>query len=317
MQWNDLVGFHRTAPSRSHVLATMVEKSGSSYRQPGARMIVRDDGERCGGVSAGCLEDDIARAARAVFDEKAPRLLMIDTRPHYGCPGQIKVLLELLTPERAAALFSKAGNSIEARRAFAVVTDYRNLGDSIACTRIDEHPDSRLTTRSGVLVEHVGLLPRVVIVGEGADAVSVAKAAALAGWDLHVLSPESVQFARGSIARKFSPDERTAVILLTHNLGLDVACLADVLPLPYSYVGVIGSLRRRNELVQGLEETENPAVLASIDRLFCPAGLDLGARESGEIALSILAEIQSQWTGRDAGSLRERAGPIHHSEQPA
>ena len=314
MQWNDLTVFHRGAKSRGHVLVTMVEKRGSSYRQPGARMLVRDDGTTGGSVSAGCLEEEIARATQPVHHDGTPRLLMIDTRPHYGCPGQITLLMEALHPDTGDALFAIVGEKILARQPFTITTEYCDLTNRGPLTRVmaDDEPAAR--TRPGVLVQRIGRRPRLVVVGAGDDATAVAKAAMLARWDVHNVAPEEVQFARAQLAAKFPPDDRTAIVLLTHNLGLDVACLSEVLPLPYSYIGVIGSVRRRNEIVQGLETTGNVEVLASIDGLYCPAGLDLGASDAGEIALSILAEIQCVWSGRGAGQLRERGEPIHQNE---
>ncbi|HUG10105.1 MAG TPA: XdhC family protein [Opitutaceae bacterium] len=315
MQWSDLTSFHRSAKSRAQVLVTMVGKRGSSYRQPGARMLVRDDGAVCGSVSAGCLEDEIARATKPVLLDGTSRILTIDTRPHYGCPGQITLLMEVLHPHAGDALFATVEEKLLARKPFAVSTEYGDLTSGRPHTQVlgDDLPEAR--SRPGVLVQHVGRRPRIVVVGAGDDASAVAKAALLARWDVHTVATEEVQFSHSQLAARFPPDDRTAVVLLTHNLGLDVACLCEVLPLPYSYVGVIGSVRRRSEIIQGLESSGNIEVLASIDNLFCPAGLDLGASDAGEIALSILAEIQCVWSGRGAGPLRERGEPIHQGER--
>jgi xanthine dehydrogenase accessory factor len=315
MQWSDLTSFHRSAKSHAHVLVTMVEKRGSSYRQPGARMLVRDDGAVCGSVSAGCLENEIARATKPVQQDGLPRILTIDTRPHYGCPGQITMLMEALHPHAGDALFATVEKKLLARQPFAVSTEYGDLTSAGPRTRVlgDDAPEAH--SCPGVHVQHVGRRPRIVVVGAGDDASAVATAAALARWDVHTVTTEEVQFSYGNLAEKFSPDDRTAIVLLSHNLGLDVACLSEVLPLPYSYIGVIGSVRRRNEIIQGLESSGNIEVLSSIDNLFCPAGLDLGASDAGEIALSILAEIQCVWSGRGAGPLRERGEPIHQGEQ--
>jgi xanthine/CO dehydrogenase XdhC/CoxF family maturation factor len=315
MQWSELTAYHRQSKSHGSVLVTMVGKRGSSYRQPGARMLVRDDGEICGSVSAGCLEDEIARATRPVFEDGTPRLLTIDTRPHYGCPGQITLLMEALPTDAAEKLFAEVEKEILARRTFSVVTEFGDLTKRTALTRVVHDGADEVQSRADSLVQHVGRKPRVVVVGAGDDATAVAKTAMLAKWDVHNVAPEEVQFARAELSKRFRPDDRTAIVLLTHNLGLDVACLSEVLPLPYSYVGVIGSVRRRSEIIQGLETTGDEAVLASLENLHCPAGLDLGANDAGEIALSILAEIQCVWSGREAGSLRDRGEPIHQSER--
>lgn len=315
MQWNELAVFQLGAPTRAHVLVSMVGKRGSSYRQPGARMLVREDGAFSGGVSAGCLEDEIARAAAPVLKSGVPRLLSIDTRPHYGCPGEITILLEPLSPEYCDDFFSLVRECIAARSPFTVATRFTGLQGVLPLTRITGAEEEPVQSEGGILLEHVGRRPRIIAVGDGDDATAVSKVAALAGWQTHVVAPESVRLNAGKLTRDFSPDDRTAVVLLTHNLGLDVSCLNAVLPLPYSYVGVIGSQRRRTELVEGLESSGGMESLACLDRLHCPAGLDIGSADASEIAISILAEIQCLWSGRDAAPLRERTAPIHQSER--
>jgi len=52
---------------------------------------------------------------------------------------------------------------------------------------------------------------------------------------------------------------------------------------------------------------------ADLSRLYAPAGLDIGANSSAEIALSIVAEMRAVLEGRRGGLLRERRGSIHGS----
>lgn len=315
MQWSELAAFYQAESTRRVALVTLVEKHGSSYRQPGARMLVRADGTHGGSVSAGCLEAEIARAAAPVLQDGQPRLLTIDTRPHYGCPGQITLLLEALDPAAGSDFFQLITTLLQARRVFTVATDYADLLRPGPLTRILSSTET-LPAAPRRLLERVGRQPRLVVIGDGDDATALAKAALLARWEVHVIVPTDIQFAPEQVAIRHAPDDRTAVVLMTHNLGHDVACLHALLPHAYSYLGVIGSTRRRRELVNGLESAGAEAALAALDRLRCPAGLDLGANEAGEIAISILAEIQCGWSGRNAAPLRDRARPIH-SHGPA
>ena len=48
------------------VLATLVRVEGSSYRRPGARLLLTADGRRIGAISGGCLEADLVERARGV-----------------------------------------------------------------------------------------------------------------------------------------------------------------------------------------------------------------------------------------------------------
>jgi xanthine dehydrogenase accessory factor len=83
-------------------LATVVKVKGSSYRSPGARMLITDDGKWVGSISGGCLEGDALRKARAVMQENKPLTVTYDTREEsnqnlgigLGCNGVIDVLIE-------------------------------------------------------------------------------------------------------------------------------------------------------------------------------------------------------------------------------
>ena len=83
-------------------LATVVHVEGSSYRRPGARMLIEDDGQLTGAISGGCLEGDALRKALLVMTEKRSRLVTYDTMDDddakfgvgLGCNGIIQVLIE-------------------------------------------------------------------------------------------------------------------------------------------------------------------------------------------------------------------------------
>src|SRR5215213_3797923 len=60
-------------------LATIVSVDGSSYRRPGARMLVSEAGASTGTISAGCLEGDVIEHCREVIEAAEPKLLEYDT----------------------------------------------------------------------------------------------------------------------------------------------------------------------------------------------------------------------------------------------
>jgi xanthine dehydrogenase accessory factor len=88
-------------------LATVVHVEGSSYRRPGARMLIEDDGQLTGAISGGCLEGDALRKALLVITEKRSRLVTYDTMDDddakfgagLGCNGIIQVLIEPIDEE--------------------------------------------------------------------------------------------------------------------------------------------------------------------------------------------------------------------------
>src|ERR1700753_3376536 len=85
------------------VLATVVGTRGSSYRSPGARMLILPDGSRIGAVSGGCLEGELCRRAHWWTSESPAVLKTFDTSTQednegfgLGCGGGIDLLLERL-----------------------------------------------------------------------------------------------------------------------------------------------------------------------------------------------------------------------------
>jgi xanthine/CO dehydrogenase XdhC/CoxF family maturation factor len=91
---------------RKAALAAVVHLEGSSYRRPGARMIVNDEGELTGAISGGCLEGDALRKALLVLSKQQSKLVTYDTSDEddmtigiqLGCAGVIQVLFEPIDP---------------------------------------------------------------------------------------------------------------------------------------------------------------------------------------------------------------------------
>jgi xanthine/CO dehydrogenase XdhC/CoxF family maturation factor len=93
--WNEL-----EASGADYVLATVVAVEGSSYRRPGARMLLADDGRRAGTVSGGCLEAEVAKRAWWLTNdgpvvERYSTLEDDGDLPYgSGCGGVVYILLE-------------------------------------------------------------------------------------------------------------------------------------------------------------------------------------------------------------------------------
>lgn len=97
------------ASGRGCALATVVGVQGSAYRHEGARMVVFDDGSTVGALSGGCLEADVAEAAREAIRTGRARLVRYDMTSDddevwglgMGCNGVVEVLVVPLAPSRA------------------------------------------------------------------------------------------------------------------------------------------------------------------------------------------------------------------------
>jgi len=106
-------------------LATVVRTTGSTYRKPGARMLIHADGSTAGMVSAGCLERDVVeRATRTIRGEKA-QLVAYDTKRLFGCNGRMEVFIECVPPDRRDSLLVAVDRGLTERRTLVGSTIFK------------------------------------------------------------------------------------------------------------------------------------------------------------------------------------------------
>jgi xanthine dehydrogenase accessory factor len=111
-------------------LATVVHVEGSSYRRPGARMLISEDATITGSISGGCLEGDAFRKALHVILSDKAMLVTYDTADEddakfgmgLGCQGVIQVLIEPLQGERGAAIIELLQKATASRQYASLVT---------------------------------------------------------------------------------------------------------------------------------------------------------------------------------------------------
>ena len=115
---------------REVALATVVKVQGSSYRSPGARMLICDDGKWVGSISGGCLEGDALRKARQVMQSKIPITVTYDTREEsnqnlgigLGCNGVIDVFIEPIDVANTDNLITRFKDFINNKEAVALAS---------------------------------------------------------------------------------------------------------------------------------------------------------------------------------------------------
>jgi xanthine/CO dehydrogenase XdhC/CoxF family maturation factor len=144
-------------------LATVVGVEGSSYRHPGARMLIAADGRTWGTISGGCLERDVARRGRMLIPEAAKPIVVsyetdedeigeesarpiVDPGPSLGCGGRIDILIQRVTADEPGSL-GALGVVVRERKRAAVATVVRTgsaADDSVfagtALTRVADEP---------------------------------------------------------------------------------------------------------------------------------------------------------------------------------
>jgi xanthine dehydrogenase accessory factor len=302
-------------------LATVVATRRSAPRPLGSKLAVSETGELAGSVSGGCVESDVAVHAREVLESGRPKLLSYGIADEDAwevglpCGGEIDVFVErieneLPDPEMPQVIFTVVEGDRAGERWVS--------GDGeVTRTQLLERDGER------VFAEVLGPPPSLLVFGAVDLAEELCRAAKGLGWRT-VVADARARFATSAripsadellvawpedVLQQFGPDERTAVVVLTHEDRWDVPALAGALASNAFYVGALGSRRtqerRREQLLEtGVSEDQ-------LERLCGPAGLDLGAGTPAETAVSILAEILAVRTGREGGRLRASSERIH------
>jgi xanthine/CO dehydrogenase XdhC/CoxF family maturation factor len=285
------------AAGRACALATLTRAEGSSYRRPGARLLIRDDGSMLGNVSGGCLEADLRERALRVIRTGRPESV------HYDTGGDVNVVWGL-----GLGCNGKLDLYLQPAPLDQIETVRRGLAG-----------DLPFELRAGDFVDRLEPPPPLLVIGAGEDAAPLVRLAAHAGFRVWVvdhrpaalrsdLFPDAFRLVQ---ARPEDEDEaplpltdKTLALLKNHNLALDRAWAQRLTDSPVCYIGLLGPKARREEILRSLATGHRP-------RVFGPAGLDVGADGPGQVALSIVAELLAVRAGRAGGHLRDRSAPIH------
>ena len=316
-----------TTPRSDWVMATLVEVEGSSYRRPGARLLV-GGGQRIGSISGGCLEEDVLARAQRVLATGVAETVVYDTTSEndlvwgvgLGCHGVVRVLVERVASQPAWAEMVAAGFAARHETSLAVVhrhDDPARLGTREGTAMAAAGPD--------VFVQRIPPPVAVHIFGAGDDAQPLARLAAELGWHVTVADwrpafataarfPQAEALVIGraeELVARTAPDEATLAVVMTHHYVHDVPVLRALLGRPLVYLGLLGPRKRAERILDDLAKEGVAVTGEQRARLHAPVGLDLGADSPEQVALAIVAEMQAALTRRDARPLRERTRPIH------
>ncbi|MCK8480465.1 XdhC family protein [Psychroserpens algicola] len=295
-----------------NVLATVVHLEGSSYRKPGVRMLISENGTMVGAVSGGCVENDINTRAQSVFETNTSKVMTYDGRYRLGCEGILYILIE---PFYISDVFLKAFQHIlESRQEFQIQSYYQKKDDVIgafgSCFLVDNNQSFTFSEaihpkNNGLVVFSQTLKPslKLLIIGGEHDAVKLCAMANLLGWEVDIITsikdPKSLSdFPGAKSVTALTPeiadlhiDSETVVVLMTHNYVQDLKYLLKLEPFQLKYIGIIGSSKRRNQLESELLNY-NPDIKEDfLNSIYSPAGLHIGAITPEEIALAIVSEI--------------------------
>jgi len=107
-------------------------------------------------------------------------------------------------------------------------------------------------------------------------------------------------------------DDLTFFALMTHNYNYDKALLYLLTKKNIKYIAMLGPRKKLERILSEYQSRGRELSPEEISTIYSPAGLDIGAETSEEIALSILSEIQAFVSEKSSASLRHKSIPIHN-----
>lgn len=217
---NDIIQAYdkSTLQNKQTALVTVVKVEGSSYRRPGARMLVTEDGEITGAISGGCLEGDALRKAQMAMLQKQNKLEIYDTTDdednklgvQLGCNGIVYILFEPINNDDINNPIKLLKKVAQQRKDAVLVTLFnpnKNLEQKGTCAYINQHEnffrademeslkdecEKVLLSKSSfikayknscsVLFQFIPPVIQLIIVGAGNDVQPLVEMAYILGW---------------------------------------------------------------------------------------------------------------------------------------
>jgi len=301
--------------SQACAIVVLTHVKGSAFRRPGAKLLIRGDGTMTGNVSGGCLENDLRERALQCIETNTQATVHYNTGSDedviwglgLGCDGELDLLLVPVTEK--AAWIDDVLMQVGLRQPLSLVWE---CVDGPAKTPELNSPATKQTFHDELLPP-----PDLIIVGAGDDAIPLASHAATSGFRVTVVDHRSgylaadrfpsfnmMQLRPESAESKLPVHENTMVVIKNHALEMDKKWAAFFDKTNARYIGILGPKKRCGQVREHM-------TLGNMDRVYGPAGLDLGAVGAEQIALSIIAEMLAIWSGRPVINLRDRKGSIH------
>ncbi len=332
----------------SLAMATVIHVRGSAYRREGTRMIVDSNGNWFGNISGGCLEGDILKKTSDVIKTGESLLVTYDTRESInkeirvalGCNGVIDILIEPVN-ESVLDLIESIIKVFEEEKTAYVKTDIQIIQEHVSV----QHEMSQLkpdflassvfenenfchvekTEFSISLYEFIGVRRKLVVWGSGPDVKPISQFATQLGWKTIVASDCGLEKFQDDLPgvdlihsnfndfiSKTNLHKNTAVLLVSHDFYKDYFILEKIIAKNVKYIGIMGPKRRGARMLEE-HKRRHPEIQFEEGKIHYPVGLDIGSDNPVEIALSIVAEVQSAFSGKDAAPLKQKSSRIHET----
>ena len=312
------------------VLASVVSLDGSSYRRPGVRMSVQENGKMIGAVSGGCVEKEILRQAQHVFKTNSSILMEYDGRYRLGCEGILYILIEPF--HLSNTFFDAFEKQCSSRKSFLINSYFskepseRTQGSTCFHFGDEELSVSKLKPEKKLNLFSQTIKPglKLIIIGCEHDAVQLCKYGSATGWEVEIVAPidelKTIDDFPGATnyyginEKEFSTisiDSQTAVVIMSHSYVRDLKYLSELIGKDVNYIGLLGPSKRREKLLNDLIEKNDLISEDFFDKIYGPAGINIGAETPQEIAISILGEILSVIRNQKPIYLKDKQIGIH------
>jgi len=313
-------------------LVTVASAEGSTPREAGARMVVREDGGFYGTIGGGTLEFEAIRWARAALKEGVPGVSMkrMSLGPDLGqcCGGRTDIAIEVLPPQSAHNARFLAEKERSGAR-FHTLANTREAGALVRSLIDMQNGPAFELGETGVLTECFGTDRRPLYLF-GAGHVGKALILALAPLPFQVVWIDSrahefpaavphntkmVCLDRPADCLEHAPSH-AFVLAMTHSHALDEEIMAGALAQQrFSYCGVIGSKTKRARFVKRLKQRGIPEGV--VTSMICPVGLpSVRSKLPAAIAAGIAADLllRDEAAHQQAGAGGGLAQQITHGQ---
>lgn len=276
--------------------ATLINVDGSSPRPVGSMIGVASDGRAVGMITGGCAEKAIIAETLQCLGKHENKIV----RYGAGSPYLDVVLpcgagIDLFIDGKNAAAISRDCSALHVQREPAYMSiDRPSLTAHIA----DKAPMASAQT----FITKLDPDYRIFAFGEGANLISFCSLAAHAGYDVTAHSPDDDALAylsgmniagrpvhRDADFSALEIDRFTAFVTLFHEHEWEAPILRAALNAETDYIGALGSRRTHQQRLDTLASM--PTTRRPPSDIHGPVGLNIGAADPNEIAVSILAEI--------------------------
>tara|TARA_R110000868_G_scaffold151349_8_gene375698 strand:+ start:102627 stop:103580 length:954 start_codon:yes stop_codon:yes gene_type:complete len=285
-------------------LCTIVSTFGSSPRPIGSLLACNEDGNYCGSLSGGCVEDDLRESILKgeLANDKPERItygVAVEDVLRLGlpCGGQLEVIVEPLDSSHSQ-LYQKLAQALADRKLMTRVSD---LKTGKAHLQDAEHFKA-LSINQDTLFHTYGPAFQLLLIGAVQVAYYLSEMAQGLDYQVAVCDPrpELIEnFPNQNIElsnrmpddwlREKSIDQHTVVVALCHDPRIDDMALMEVLQHDAFYIGAMGSARTTEKRRERLLQLDIP--VEHINKLHAPVGLNIGSKTPPEIAVAILAEL--------------------------